>query len=72
LLGRLAVDNTYRGQSLGAILLADACKRIAAASQTLAVTALVVDAKSAHKHFGFFELPGQPGRWMLPKKHFVS
>jgi len=77
LLGRLAVSLAAQGQGLGSILLADACKRVAAASQALAVAALVVDAKSHraaafYQHFGFFELPGQPGRWMLPRKHFVS
>jgi len=75
LLGRLAVDQQFHGQGLGAILLVDACKRVAAASETLAVAAIVVDAKSAkaaafYQHFGFIELPGQPGRWMLPRSHF--
>jgi len=77
LLGRLAVSQLAQGQGLGSILLVDACKRVAAASQTLAVAAIVVDAKSPaaasfYKHFGFVELPGQPGRWMLPRSHFVQ
>jgi GNAT superfamily N-acetyltransferase len=77
LLGRLAVDRTFQGQGLGSILLVDACKRVAATSETLAVAALVVDAKSPtaaafYRHFGFIELPGQPGRWMLPRAHFVD
>ena len=77
LLGRLAVDRTFQGQGLGSILLVDACKRVAAASETLAVAALVVDAKSPtaaafYRHFGIIELPGQPGRWMLPRAHFVD
>jgi predicted N-acetyltransferase YhbS len=71
LLGRLAVSQSFQKQGLGGILLADACKRVMAASQTLAVAAIVVDAKSAkaadfYRHFGFIELPGQAGRWMLP------
>lgn len=75
LLGRLAVGRQYHGQGLGSILLADACKRVAAASETLAVAAIVVDAKSQKaaafcQHFGFIELPGQPGRWMLSSSHF--
>lgn len=75
LLGRLAVSETAQGQGLGSILLVDACKRVAAASQTLAVAAIIVDAKSPaaaafYQHFGFVELPGQPGRWMLPRAHF--
>lgn len=77
LLGRLAVSELAQGQGLGSVLLVDACKRVTAASETLAVTALVVDAKSPqaasfYQHFGFVELPGQPGRWMLPKPCFSS
>ena len=77
LLGRLAVSQLAQGQGLGSILLVDACKRVAAASQTLTVAAIIVDAKSPaaatfYKHFGFVELPGQPGRWMLPRSHFVQ
>lgn len=77
LLGRLAVNLASQGQGLGSILLADACKRVAAASETLAVAAIVVDAKSPkaaafYKHFGFIELPGQPGRWMLLRSHFAG
>lgn len=77
LLGRLAVRETAQGQGLGSILLADACKRVMAASQTLAVAAIVVDAKSPaaaafYQHFGFIALPGQPGRWLLPRAHFVQ
>ncbi len=77
LLGRLAVSQPFHGEGLGAILLADACKRVAVASETLAVSAIVVDAKSPaaaafYQHFGFVELPGQPGRWMLPRSHFTG
>ena len=77
LLGRLAVSQPFQGRGLGSILLADACKRVAAASQTLAVAAIVVDAKSPkaaafYQHFGFIELPGQRGRWMLPRSHFAD
>lgn len=76
LLGRLAVSERAQGQGLGSILLVDACKRVAAASQTLAMAAIIVDARSPaaaafYKHFGFVELPGQLGRWMLPRSHFV-
>ncbi len=77
LLGRLAVSQPFHGQGLGSMLLADACKRVAAASETLAVAAIVVDAKSIkaaafYRHFGFVELPGHPGRWMLARQHFAS
>lgn len=77
LLGRLAVGQQSHGQGLGSILLVDACNRVAAASETLAVAAIVVDAKSPkaaafYQHFGFIELPGQPSRWMLPRSHFAG
>lgn len=77
LLGRLAVSQNCHGQGLGSILLADACKRVVAVSETLAVAAIVVDAKSPqacafYQHLGFIELPGQPGRWMLPRSHFAG
>ena len=76
LLGRLAVSLNFQQRGLGGILLADACKRVLAASQTLAVAAIVVDAKSStaaefYRHLGFIELPGQLGRWMLPRSHFA-
>ncbi len=62
---------------LGSILLVDACKRVAAASKTLAVAAILVDTKSQevaafYQHFGIIELPGQTGRWMLPRSHFAG
>ena len=47
LLGRLAVDQAFRGQGLGAILLSDACQKVVSASRALAVAAIVVDAKDA-------------------------
>jgi predicted N-acetyltransferase YhbS len=77
LLGRLAVSRQSQAQGLGAILLADACKRVIAASETLAVAAIVVDAKSPkaaafYQHFGFIKLHGQAGRWMLPRSHFSA
>lgn len=77
LLGRLAVSEAAQGQGLGSILLVDACKRVAVASQTLAVAAIIVDAKSPaaaafYQHFGFVELPGRAGRWMLPRAHFAA
>ncbi len=70
LLGRLAVDKSYQGQGLGAILIADALQRFALASQVLAVYAVVVDAlnESAakfYRQFGFIQLPSQPLKLFL-------
>ena len=77
LLGRLAVSKNCHGRGLGAILLADACKRVTAASETLGVAAIVVDAKTVkaaafYQHFGFIALSGHTGRWLLPRSHFPS
>lgn len=71
LIGRLAVATEFQGKGLGSILLADACRKVAHASATLAVAGIVVDAKDAaavafYRHFGFLSLPGQPGRLLLP------
>ncbi len=46
-LGRLAVDRTRQGRGLGKMLLLDAIRRVVWAGTTLAVYAMVVDAKNA-------------------------
>ncbi|HEY3328386.1 MAG TPA: GNAT family N-acetyltransferase [Capsulimonadaceae bacterium] len=66
-LGRLAVDNAYRGQKLGAAMLWDALLR--AAKSELMAYALVVDAKddaaeAFYIHHGF--IPFGPRRLVLP------
>ncbi len=71
LLGRVAVDKSYQGQGLGAVLIADALQRIALASQVMAVYAVMVDAlnESAakfYRQFGFIQLPSQPLKLFLP------
>jgi GNAT superfamily N-acetyltransferase len=45
LIGRLAVDRGYAGKGLGADLLADAPHRIAGASTTIGIAAVLVQAK---------------------------
>lgn len=75
LIGRLAVHTDFQARGLGSILLADACRRVAHASSTLAVAGIVVDAKdepaaSFYRHFGFQALPGQPDRLLLPASAF--
>lgn len=47
IIGRLAVDKDYAGQGLGADLLSDALRRIALAAQTIAIAAVLVQAKDA-------------------------
>lgn len=73
LLGRLAVDASYKGKSLGKWLLVDACVRSFTQSVEVGSLAVVVDAidESAaefYAHFGFEKFPDQPRRLFLPMK----
>lgn len=68
-LGRLAVDNRYKGQGLGAAMLADALGRAARAE--IAAYALMVDAKDEtaagfYQHHGFMALPSDRLILFLP------
>jgi GNAT superfamily N-acetyltransferase len=72
-LGRLAVDETYRGRQLGAVLLWDAATR--AARSELGVFALVVDAKDDraagfYAHHGFAAFGGWPHQLILSLVNF--
>lgn len=71
LLGRLAVDSGVKGLGLGAFLLMDALNRVLLATQTLAVHALIVDAKDAdavafYRKYGFVPFTGEKQRLFLP------
>jgi GNAT superfamily N-acetyltransferase len=71
LLGRLAVDHQLQGKGLGAFLLVDALKRVARASATIGVYAVMVDASSDraaqyYQDFGFLTLKDQPRTLFLP------
>lgn len=68
-MGRLAVDRQFKGQGLGAALLADALGRSLRAE--IAAYALLVDAKDEqaamfYRHLGFIALPGNPLALFLP------
>ena len=68
-MGRLAVDQTFKGQGLGAALLADALDR--AIHSEIAAYALVVDAKddvatAFYRHHGFIALPDTSLTLFLP------
>ena len=68
-LGRLAVDQRFKGLGLGAALLADALDRAIAAE--IAAYALMVDAKDEpaaafYRHHGFIALPDAPLTLFLP------
>lgn len=71
LIGRLARHEDAMGTGLGALLLADALRRIVSAAETLAVFAIVVDAKDAraaafYQSFGFQLFPLRPKKLFLP------
>ena len=73
LLGRLAVDQRYRGQGVGEFLLIDALQRAFKQSSQIAAMAVVVDAideKAAgfYRHFEFIDFPDKPGKLFLPMK----
>lgn len=68
-LGRLAVDQAFKGQGLGSALLANALRR--AASSEIVAFAMIVDAKddeaaSFYRHHGFVALPDSPLMLFLP------
>lgn len=68
-IGRLAIDKTFQGRSLGAALLWDAASRALRAE--MGVFALAVDAKDErasdfYRHFGFMALASAPGQLILP------
>lgn len=71
LLGRLGVDRRWVGRGLGRALLVDALRRVHHASDSLAVYAMVVDAKDGrarafYERFGFIVLPDSATRLFLP------
>lgn len=71
LIGRLARDRRVRGQGVGDLLLADAVTRILSAAGTLAVFAIVVEAKDEqaaafYRDFGFLPFPNRPRRLFMP------
>lgn len=68
-MGRLAVDQAFKGQGLGGALLADALDR--AARSEIAAFAMMVDAKDEaaaafYRHHGFIALPDSPLTMFLP------
>lgn len=70
LIGRLARDVRVRDRGLGELLLADAVRRILAAAHSMAVFAIVVDAKNDraanfYSRFGFMSFPTRPDRLFM-------
>ncbi len=73
LLGRLAVDQSFKGRRLGEHLLIDALKRARQTSFSVASAAVVVDAKdddaaAFYVRYGFIPFPDQPHRLFLAMK----
>lgn len=72
IIGRLAVDRAHAGKGVGAAMLADALRRIAAASRTIGIGAVLVHAKDdAARAFylrcaEFVESPADPRTLLLP------
>jgi GNAT superfamily N-acetyltransferase len=77
-IGRLAVARDHAGQGLGADLLADALRRIAAASQSIGIGAVLVHAKDdTAKRFymscaEFIEYPADSRTLFLPIETVVA
>ena len=77
-IGRLAVDKNYAGQGLGADLLADALRRIAIASQSIGIGAVLIHAKSERaKRFylrcaEFVEYPADSRTLFLPTETLLA
>jgi GNAT superfamily N-acetyltransferase len=77
-IGRLAVNHSHAGQGLGADLLSDALRRIAAASQSIGIGAVLVHAKDdAAKRFymrcaEFIEYPADSRTLFLPIETVVA
>ena len=70
LLGRMAVDESFRGRGFGGILLIDALRRAFESRRTVASIAVVVDAKSDqardfYLHYGFHPFPDHSHRLFI-------
>ena len=70
-IGRLAIDQNHQGKKLGALLLADALKRIRDAADKMGIHAVTVQAlhtKAAafYKSFGFQQFKDDPLSLFLP------
>ena len=77
LIGRLARDERVRGEGVGDLLLADAVRRTLGAAQSIAVFAIVVDAKDEraaafYRAFGFEPFLSRPLRLYLPASDAVE
>jgi hypothetical protein len=78
IIGRLAVGSTHAGRGLGADILADALQRIAVASQTIGIGAVMIQAKDERAkafYLGcaeFIEYPADTRSLFLPIETLVA
>ena len=75
MLGRLAVDRKERGRGVGEMLLLDAIHRVVRASTTIAMHAVIVNAKNEnarrfYERYGFRAFASDPRHLFLPLKTF--
>ncbi|CAN7392950.1 GNAT family N-acetyltransferase [Rhizobium sp. LjRoot254] len=73
-LGRLAVDQTFRGKGVGSLLLADAIRRslkLEIGAALILVDAKNQDAANFYRHFGFEALQGKPLQLAASLKSFA-
>lgn len=73
LLGRLAVDGSYRGQGFGELLLMNALERALINSEQIAALAVIVDTKEEravrfYQRYGFQSLGDGIERLFLPMR----
>jgi predicted N-acetyltransferase YhbS len=71
LLGRLAVDNSHKGQGLGEHLLMHALDAVSGAAEAIGVQCVIVDAiddgaAAFYQRYGFVPLTDRPRRLFLP------
>lgn len=77
-IGRLAVDRAYAGRGLGSDILADALRRIAVASQSIGIGAVMVQAKdeNAMRFYmacaEFLEYPAESRTLFLPIETVIA
>ena len=77
IIGRLAVSPSRKGQGLGRDLLSDALRRIASASRTIGIAAVLIHAKDDAKAFylscaEFIEFPEDSHILFLPMETLVA
>lgn len=73
-MGRLAVDERFRGMKLGAVMLANAARR--AEQNDIAIFAMIVDAKddeaaAFYRHHGFASYGASPHKLIAPLKDLL-